>query len=49
MTGMNHVQEVRDFGVPRGWRLAYEKRSFGWNSPSTLLDVFTVIFHYERI
>ncbi|KAH7253033.1 hypothetical protein B0J15DRAFT_549771 [Fusarium solani] len=49
MTSINHVQEVRDFGVPRGWKLALEERVFGWKSPNTNVDVNTTLFHFERI
>ena len=48
MTSCNHVQEVRDFGVPLGWRLALDDRYWGWKSPSTGVDVFTTLFHFER-
>ncbi|KAJ3459730.1 hypothetical protein MRS44_015803 [Fusarium solani] len=49
MTSINHVQEVRDFGVPRGWKLVLEERVFGWKSPNTNVDVNTTLFHFERI
>ncbi|EEU41558.1 uncharacterized protein NECHADRAFT_97815 [Fusarium vanettenii 77-13-4] len=49
MTSINHVQEVRDFGVPRGWKLALEEQVFGWKSPNTNVDVNTTLFHFERI
>jgi hypothetical protein len=48
MTSINHVQEVRDFGVPRGWKLVLEERVFGWKSPNTNVDVNTTLFHFER-
>ncbi|RSM07431.1 hypothetical protein CEP52_005215 [Fusarium oligoseptatum] len=49
MTSINHIQEVRDFGVPRGWKLALEEQMFGWKSPNTNVDVNTTLFHFERI
>ncbi|KAJ4324539.1 hypothetical protein N0V84_003818 [Fusarium piperis] len=49
MTSINHVQEVRDFGVPRGWKLALEEQVFGWKSPNTNVEVNTTLFHFERI
>ncbi|KAL6351860.1 hypothetical protein LRP88_14670 [Fusarium phalaenopsidis] len=49
MTSINHVQEVRDFGVPRGWKLALEEQVFGWKSPNTNVDVNTTLFHFEQI
>ncbi|KAJ4189083.1 hypothetical protein NW767_011734 [Fusarium falciforme] len=49
MTSINHVQEVRDFGVLRGWKLALEEQVFGWKSPNTNVDVNTALFHFERI
>ncbi|RSL38726.1 hypothetical protein CEP53_014628 [Fusarium sp. AF-6] len=49
MTSINHVQEVRDFGVPRGWKLALEEQVFGWKSPNTNVDINTTLFHFERI
>ncbi|RSL41926.1 hypothetical protein CEP54_015661 [Fusarium duplospermum] len=49
MTSINQVQEVRDFGVPRGWKLALEEQTFGWHSPNTNVDVNTTLFHFERI
>ncbi|KAI8649301.1 ATP-grasp domain-containing protein [Fusarium sp. Ph1] len=49
MTSINHVQEVRDFEVPRGWKLALEEQVFGWKSPNTNVDVNTTLFHFEQI
>lgn len=48
MTSINHLQEMRDFGVPIGWKLALEERYFSWKSPSTGVDVYTTLFHYQR-
>ncbi|KAK2858471.1 hypothetical protein FQN49_004698 [Arthroderma sp. PD_2] len=48
MTSINHVQKMRDFGIPVGWKVALEKSFYSWNSPSTGVDVFTAILHYER-
>ncbi|KAM5349473.1 hypothetical protein ACJ41O_005978 [Fusarium nematophilum] len=48
MTSINHIQEVRDFGVPRGWKLALEEQVFGWTSPNTNVEVNTTLFHFER-
>lgn len=45
----NHIREIHDFGVPRGWKLALEERHFGWTSPSVGVDVYTTVFHYERV
>ncbi|KAI9370356.1 hypothetical protein BJX61DRAFT_544728 [Aspergillus egyptiacus] len=48
MTSINHVHEMRKFGIPCGWTLALEERHFGWRSPNVGVDVYTTIFHYER-
>ncbi|KAK2759127.1 hypothetical protein FQN54_003226 [Arachnomyces sp. PD_36] len=45
----NHIHEIRDFGVPRGWKLTLEERHFGWTSPNVGVDVYTTVFHYERV
>lgn len=48
LTSINHIQEIRNFGVPRGWQLVLEERHFGWKSPNSGVDVYTTLFHYER-
>jgi SAM-dependent methyltransferase len=49
MTSINHIQEIRNFGVPRGWKLTLEERHFGWTSPNSGVEVYTTVFHYERL
>ncbi|CAI6080477.1 unnamed protein product [Clonostachys chloroleuca] len=39
LLGINHLQEVEEFGVPKGWERHSRERYFGWKSPSTGVDV----------
>lgn len=48
MHSFNHVQGLEAFGVPKGWKLVYQKRHFAWVSPHTHQSIFATIFRFER-
>lgn len=45
----NNLAHVEGFGVPRGWRVAYRNRRFGWKSPHTGVDVYVTSFRFEAL
>ncbi|VUC20436.1 unnamed protein product [Clonostachys rosea] len=49
LSSINHLQEVEEFGVPKGWKLKSRERHFGWKSPSTGVEVYTTLFHYVKL
>ena len=45
----NHLQDVDNFGVPNGWKLAHKQGEFLFKSPSMHEDVEGYVFRYERL
>ncbi|KAK6511078.1 hypothetical protein TWF506_010159 [Arthrobotrys conoides] len=47
---INHIANMKAFGVPKGWRLARHHRQFSWTSPTTQNDdIYTNYFRFEKI
>lgn len=44
----NHVQIVKEFGAPGGWKLVWKREDYLWISPSTQDPVYGVTFRWER-
>ena len=49
MQGWNHTKEVKEFGVPKGWKVVQREWVFAWMSPMTGDKVYTTVWRWERV
>ncbi|KAH7907219.1 hypothetical protein BJ138DRAFT_524951 [Hygrophoropsis aurantiaca] len=49
MYSWNHTMAIRDFGVPKNWRITYDRRLDAWESPKTGDKVIATILRYEYV
>lgn len=48
MCCLNHIEHMKVFGEPTGWRLVYLRYHWAWQSPTSGVEVYTNYIRFER-